>query len=118
MRRPDTFHNERSLSDPSERRLTAWTAGGALSGDPKDLPAPPAFSDGWSLGTPDLVLTMDEDFAIPANGAIEYEHFYIPTNFSDEKWVTSLEVAAWQSATRASCARLLRGKDRPEERRL
>ena len=89
---PDTFHNERSLSALERETVTAWTAGGALSGDPKDLPAAPAFSNGWSLGTPDLVLTMDEDFPIPANGAIEYEHFYIPTNFSDEKWVTSLEV--------------------------
>jgi hypothetical protein len=89
---PGTFHNERSLSDRERETMTAWTAGGALSGDPKDLPAPPTFSDGWSLGTPDLVLAMDEDFPIPANGAIEYEHFYIQTNFSDEKWIASLEV--------------------------
>jgi hypothetical protein len=87
-----TFHNERVLSDADRQTLVAWAAGGSLGGDLKDLPAPPAFGDGWTSGTPDLVLTMDEDFPIPRTGTIEYEHFYIPTNFTEEKWIASIEV--------------------------
>jgi hypothetical protein len=87
-----TFLNERSLSDRERETLTAWAAGGAPNGDPKELPAPPAFTDGWSLGKPDVVLEMLEDYPIPAKGTIQYEWFYIPTNFSEAKWVKSIEV--------------------------
>ena len=34
---------------------------------------------------------MDEDYPIPARGTISYEHFYIPTNFTEEKWLTAIE---------------------------
>ena len=87
-----TFHNERLLSDPERQTLTAWAAGGAPGGDPKDLPAQPAFSEGWSLGKPDVVLEMLEDYPIAAKGTIQCEWFYIPTNFAEAKWVKSIEV--------------------------
>jgi hypothetical protein len=87
-----TFHNERILSDAERQTLIAWAVGGAVNGDPADLPAQPTFSDGWSLGKPDVVLEMQEDYRIPAKGTIQYEWFYIPTNFTDAKWVKSVEV--------------------------
>ena len=87
-----TFHNERILSDAERQTLNAWASGGALRGDPGDLPPMPVFTEGWSLGTPDLVLEMGEERQIPATGTIEYEYFYIPANFTDAKWVTSIEV--------------------------
>src|SRR5688572_23674352 len=67
-----TFHNERILSDAERQTLTAWAAGGAVKGDPGDLPAPPVFSDGWALGTPDVVLEMQEDYRVPAKGTVQY----------------------------------------------
>jgi mono/diheme cytochrome c family protein len=87
-----TFHNERVLSDRERAALTAWAAGGAPNGDPTDLPAQPTFTDGWVLGKPDVVLEMQEDYPVAAKGTIQYEWFYIPTNFSEAKWVKSLEV--------------------------
>ena len=87
-----TFHNERSLSDRDRQTLTAWATGGAPNGDPKDLPAQPTFTEGWALGKPDVVLEMLEDYRIPAKGTIQYEWFYIPTNFSEARWVKSIEV--------------------------
>ncbi len=87
-----TFHNERSLTDRERSTLTAWAAGGAVNGDPKDAPAPPVFSDGWGLGKPDVVLEMEEDYRVPAKGTVQYEWLYIPTNFSEPKWVKSLEI--------------------------
>src|SRR5918999_6597055 len=87
-----TFHNERILSDAERRTLIDWASGGSPRGNLADMPAPPTFAEGWSLGAPDLVLSMDEDFSLPATGTIEYEHFYIPTNFTEDKWITSVEV--------------------------
>jgi hypothetical protein len=87
-----TFHNERSLSSGERETLTAWAAAGAPNGDPKDLPARPTFSNGWSLGTPDVVFEMSEDYRVAAKGTIQYEWFYIPTNFTEAKWVKSIEI--------------------------
>jgi hypothetical protein len=87
-----TFHNERSLTDRERETLAAWAAGGAPNGDPGDLPPQPRFTEGWSLGTPDVVFEMAEDYLIPASGTIRYEWLYIPTHFSEPKWVKSIEV--------------------------
>ena len=87
-----SFHNERSLTDREREILAAWSAGGAPNGDAMDLPPQPRFTEGWSLGTPDIVLEMAEDYRIPARGTIQYEWFYIPTNFSEPKWVKSIEI--------------------------
>ncbi len=87
-----TFANERVLTDEERQTLIAWADGGAPAGDSKDLPQPPVFADGWSLGTPDVILEMQEDYQIPARGTIEYEHLYVPTNFTEPKWVQSVEV--------------------------
>ncbi|MEO5740924.1 MAG: cytochrome c [Vicinamibacterales bacterium] len=89
---PGTFHNERILSDVERQRVSAWLAGGALHGDANDLPSSPAFVEGWSLGKPDVVLEMQEEYNIPARGTVEYEYLYIPANFAEPKWVTSIEI--------------------------
>lgn len=87
-----TFHNERILDETQRKTLTAWAAGGALNGDPRDLPPQPVFVEGWSLGKPDVVLEMQEDYPVPATGTIQYEWFYIPTNFTEAQWVKSIEI--------------------------
>ena len=87
-----TFHNERSLSEEERTVLTAWSAYGAPNGNPNDLPPLPVFMDGWSLGKPDVVLEMLEDYRLPPKGTIQYEWFYIPTNFTEPKWVKSIEI--------------------------
>jgi mono/diheme cytochrome c family protein len=87
-----TFENERRLSAAEKNILTRWADAGAPEGDSKDLPPVPQFADGWRIGTPDAVFAMDEDYAVPAKGTIEYEYFYIPTNFADTKWLQAIEV--------------------------
>ena len=52
-------------------------------GDPKDLPPVPAYAEGWALGKPDAVFEMQEPYKLPADGTIQYEYFYIPTNFTE-----------------------------------
>jgi mono/diheme cytochrome c family protein len=89
---PGTFENERRLTDEEKDVIARWAAAGAPEGDPKDLPAPPTFSEGWRIGTPDVVLEMQEEYAVPASGTVEYEYFYIPTNFTEAKWLQAIEV--------------------------
>ena len=89
---PGTFENERRLS-PSDKELIArWVEAGAPEGDSAALPALPPLVEGWRIGPPDAVFEMQEDYAVPANGTIEYEYFYIPTNFTEAKWLQAIEV--------------------------
>jgi hypothetical protein len=87
-----TFLGERTLPDDEKATLLAWASNGTPLGDPKDLPPAPSFPQGWAIGTPDAVLEMKQEFHVPARGAVPYQYFYIPTNFTDVKWVQAIEV--------------------------
>ena len=71
--------------------LDAWAEAGAPRGEEKDSPAPASFSDNWTLGTPDLVLEMNEDFHIPATGPDIYRCFVIPTNLRRDTYISAVE---------------------------
>jgi hypothetical protein len=86
-----TFRNERGLTAAQKGVIQRWAAGGATEGSAADLPALPAFASGWRIGTPDVILEMQEDYSVPANGTVRYEYFYIPTNFTETKWVQAIE---------------------------
>jgi mono/diheme cytochrome c family protein len=83
--------NDRRLSQPDIDTIIAWVDGGASEGDPKKLPATPAFTDGWTIGTPDLVLEMPEPYKVEAQGPDEYQYFEIPTNFKEDRYVQMAE---------------------------
>src|SRR5262249_54443474 len=68
-----------------------WVDGGAPKGDPNDLPPTPKFTDGWEIGTPDVVISMPKEYEVPASGAIDYQYFEAPTNFAEDKWVQAIE---------------------------
>jgi hypothetical protein len=87
-----TFLNERRLTAADKDTIVRWADAGAPKGDAADMPPPPTFPEGWQLGTPDLVLEMEKPFAVPASGEIAYQYFYIPTNFTETRWVKSIEV--------------------------
>ena len=87
-----TFENERRLTDEEKKTLLDWVAGGAPRGNGKDLPPQPVYTEGWSVGKPDVVFEMAEDYKVPAEGTVAYEYFYIPTNFTEPKFVQSIEV--------------------------
>jgi hypothetical protein len=76
------FANDRSLTDRQIATLAAWAEADAPEGDPKELPALPRFVDGWQIGKPDQVFEMLADYEIPAKGAIDYQYFEVPTNFT------------------------------------
>ncbi len=63
------FENERSLTDAEIDTILRWADAGAPAGDRADAPAPPAWAedlhDGWSHGTPDFVVRMEEPFVVP-----------------------------------------------------
>lgn len=85
------FKSDRSLSSDEIATLAAWAEAGAPEGDPKLVPPAPEFSDSWALGTPDLVLELDEDFAIPASGEDLYRCFVLPTRLPEDVYISAIE---------------------------
>jgi hypothetical protein len=89
-----TFRNEQSLEQSEIDTIVKWASAGAPEGDPARLPPLPKFSEGWQIGTPDVVFEMPTTYNIPASGAIEYQYFEVPTNFTEDRWVQAGEARA------------------------
>ena len=86
------FKNDPRLSDADIATIVSWIDGGAAKGDDKDLPARPQFVDGWTIGQPDAVFQMTEDFKIPASGTIDYQYIRIPVNLPEDRWMQAIEI--------------------------
>ena len=86
------FHNDRRMAEEDIEKLAAWVDGGVPEGNPKDAPKRIAYSGGWMLGKPDLVLTVKEDFHLGASGPDEFRCYVLPTNLSEDKYIVGFEV--------------------------
>jgi mono/diheme cytochrome c family protein len=69
------FVNDRRLNDAEKSTIVKWASSGAPEGNPADLPAAPAYATEWTIGTPDAIFSMQEDYPIPATGTIAYQYF-------------------------------------------
>ena len=74
--------------------IVKWVDTGAKEGDPKDLPPAPTFASGWQIGPPDQIFYMPEEFTVPAEGAVPYTYFTVPTNFKEDRYIDALEARA------------------------
>ena len=52
------FSNDPSLTTQEITTLGAWADGDAPSGDPRDAPPPPQWTEGWNIAQPDLILSL------------------------------------------------------------
>ncbi len=87
-----TFKNDPRLSQAEIDTIAAWVDGGAVKGADADLPKAPQFADGWTIGKPDAVFTMEEDFQIPADGVIPYQYLRVPMHVTEDKWIQAIEI--------------------------
>jgi hypothetical protein len=92
------FKNDISLTDEQLATIVAWVDGGALQGDPKDLPPPkPLVTDNeWKavrdgFGPPDLVVKSSE-YTMPA---VHQDVWYRPMSdipLTEPRWVRMVEI--------------------------
>ncbi len=85
------FVGERRLTDEQIAAIGEWVQLGMPKGDLSKLPPMPQFTEGWQLGTPDLVLEMPDAFDVPADGPDIYRNFAIPTGLAEDRWVRAIE---------------------------
>ncbi len=86
------FQNDRRLSEKDRDTIVTWVSSGAPEGDRAELPKLPEFVDGWQIGQPDTIWSMQEDYPIPAGGTIEYKNFEVPTNLTEDRWAQAIEI--------------------------
>jgi len=86
------FSNDRTMPQKDIDTIIAWVNAGAPEGNPKDLPKPIQFVEGWNIGKPDLAVTMPSKYEVPAAGTIDYQYILVPLNLTEDKWVQSAEV--------------------------
>jgi hypothetical protein len=92
------FKNDMSLTDEQVDTIVAWVDGGALQGDPKDLPKPIPIdtSNEWravkdGFGPPDLVV-KSEEYTMPA---VHQDAWWRPTSdipITEPRWVKMVEI--------------------------
>ena len=88
----DVFRNDRRLTDAEKGTILRWIDGGVKPGDLNAMPPRPSYATGWEIGKPDAVVSMGEEFPVPAAGTVEYQYFEVPTNLTEDKWVTAIEI--------------------------
>lgn len=86
------FKNDARLSDEEKKQILAWVDNGCPEGDPRELPEPRTFVDGWGIPNPEIVLYMAEKpFVVPAEGVVEYKYFEADPGFKEDVWVKNIE---------------------------
>ena len=86
------FSNDNRMSDEEKQLLDQWIKNGMPEGDPNNRPPPRTFVEGWTLGRPDLVVRMPEEFTVAPVGVVPYQYFTVDPGFTEGKWVRASEV--------------------------
>ncbi|MEM9586641.1 MAG: hypothetical protein AAGA03_05120 [Planctomycetota bacterium] len=86
------YAHDRRLSERQQDTIRRWVESGVPEGDPAQKPDPPTFPSDWQLGTPDLVVQMEGEFAVPADGPDIYRSFIFQLALPEDKWVKAVEM--------------------------
>lgn len=84
------YLNDPRLSDAEIATIDNWVKSGAKEGDPRNLPPAPHSDGSWHIH-PDTVITIPET-TVAAGDQDDYEYIYVPTNFTEDKWIQAAEV--------------------------
>ena len=87
------FSNDRSLKQSEIDTIANWADSGAAEGDAKDAPPAVQWPEGWQI-QPDIIVegpTTDVP-AHPKNNVIEWIAVVVPTGFTKDTWITSVQI--------------------------
>ena len=89
------FSNDRSLTTAEKRLLLRWIEAGAPRGEGEDrLAALKVPANDWSLGQPDMIVSLPEAQEIPATGVIAYRHVDVPLDLTNTAWIGATAIKA------------------------
>jgi hypothetical protein len=87
-----SYRDERRLTDAEIALIGKWVKAGMPEGNRADAPPAPKFSSGWQLGEPDMIVEMPAAYHVPADGPDIYRNIAVPLGFSEDKWVTAIDM--------------------------
>lgn len=86
---PHEFVAQPRLTREQVALFAAWAA--APVEGPGRAPTPPASTDGWYLGPPDLVVTLPAGYTLPAEATDVFRIFAVPLKVSRTRYVRGIE---------------------------
>ncbi len=87
-----TFAGDRRLSDADVAVFQEWLQRGALQGDAADLPPVPVWHEGWTLGSPDLVLRLESPYRLAPDGGDRLRNVVLPVPVTAARFVRAWEL--------------------------
>ena len=87
-----SFKGERRLSPDQIATLARWAEQGAVEGAAADLRPVEVPGRGWAAGEPDIVLTADAAWTLPAEGEDVFRNFVLPVPVTTRRYVRMLEI--------------------------
>ena len=86
------FRNTLELSDDERAQLMAWIDEGCERGEaPTEVAFREDADEEWTIGTPDLVLSMPEAEKVPATGVVDYKYYTVDPGFEEDVWIQAAE---------------------------
>lgn len=86
------FTDELRLSEEQIATIQAWVDQGTVEGNPSDLPPKPAFTAGWQLGKPDVIVRAERPYLLPASGSDSYWNFVFRNPLHRSHWMKAIEI--------------------------
>lgn len=86
------FADERVLRQAQIDTLAAWVKAGMPEGNPAKAPPQPVYNTEWVGGEPDLILTVEQPFALPASGSDLFHNFILPFPLSGTHYIRAMEI--------------------------
>ena len=85
------FKGDRHLAPEQIKLIANWVQSGAPEGA-GPAAAPPAYTNEWQMGKPDLVLRMPQAFPMPSDGPDLFRNFIIPANLTATQYIRGFEL--------------------------
>jgi len=98
------FKYDRGLSDREISTIAAWVDGGAIEGNPKDAPPARVFTDDdrWTIGKPDLIVSLPKDVTIPAVGPDWWPTYEVDLGMVEDRYIQAVETKPGRSGQRVT----------------
>ena len=87
------FKDDPSLTDKEIDTIAKWVDGGAPMGLAADMPAPKQFTDldSWFIGKPDIIVTSEKAYVLPATGPDNIVDMLVDPGFKEDMYVMAIE---------------------------
>jgi tetratricopeptide (TPR) repeat protein len=86
------FAGSLRLSDQQIDLFARWVSQGMSEGVAADLPPAPQLTNGWQLGTPDLIVRMSQVYHLTATAGDVFRNFVMPVDLKETKYVRAFEL--------------------------